>query len=79
MRTGRLDLQIEISREAKASLVVEGCVYEGPSQGFQGKSVLEAESDSLPLSLSVPASPLARLSTAMARNTFNRMSGVSSG
>lgn len=33
----------------------------------------------LPLSLVVPVSPLARLSTAMARNTFNRMSGVSSG
>lgn len=33
----------------------------------------------LPLSFAVPASPLARLSTAMARNTFNSMSGVSSG
>lgn len=33
----------------------------------------------LPLSLAAPASPLARLSTAMARNTFSRMSAVSSG
>lgn len=30
----------------------------------------------LPLSLGVPVSPLARLSTAMARNTFKRMSGA---
>lgn len=52
----------------------------GSQSGILGRDCLGGRArPHLPLSLSVPASPLARLSTAMARNTFNRMSGVSSG
>lgn len=52
----------------------------GSKSAIPGRDCLEGGArPHLPLFFSVPVSPLARLSTAMARNTFNRMSGVSSG
>lgn len=50
-----------------------------PRKGSRGDCLRAGARHHLPLFLAVPVSPLARLSTAMARNTFNRMSGVSSG
>lgn len=79
MGTGRLDLGIWIARVAEASLMVwDVCV--GTQSGIPGRDCLDGRArHHLPLSLAVPVSPLARLSTAMARNTFKRISGVSSG
>lgn len=56
-----------------------GCVCRFPGRDPGGDCVRAGARHHLPLFLAVPVSPLARLSTAMARNTFNRMSGVSSG
>lgn len=79
MSSDNLHLEVRITRETGGIASDIGCMWDSWS-GISGSGYLGGGArPHLPLSVAVPASPLARLSTAMARNTFNRMSSVSSG